>query len=155
MARRLFTLLSALSLLLCVAVAALWLDTAVLGHNRQELLDSPQAGVGFFNAPDGVGVVAGDMYATRSPPKQVSMFALPGFVYRAIPGPPRQYMLAAWHGLALAATALLPMCWLGGSFLARRRRTRRLGLCPACGYDLRATPGRCPECGTSPAGVKA
>lgn len=51
------------------------------------------------------------------------------------------------------ATALLPAAW-AVIVLARRRAARLRSAncqCVACGYDLRATRDRCPECGCVPA----
>lgn len=48
---------------------------------------------------------------------------------------------------------LLPWILSIGIMQLRRRRRHRhlaMGLCLRCGYDLRATPDRCPECGMVP-----
>ena len=58
----------------------------------------------------------------------------------------------AWvpYWLAAAIFAVLPAIHVRRRLLLWRTRARRLaGLCPRCGYDLRASPGRCPECGAA------
>jgi hypothetical protein len=68
-------------------------------------------------------------------------------------GPVDQWAVGAPHWFVLLLAAALPLAWLLSERLRRqRRRAGRAGLCPRCGYDLRASPERCPECGT-PAGT--
>ena len=67
----------------------------------------------------------------------------------AAPGAPMytyagfEAVIPLWFVIATAATC--PAISL--QRLLRRRR-HHPGHCPTCGYDLRATPDRCPECGT-------
>jgi hypothetical protein len=66
----------------------------------------------------------------------------------------RAYGLAGYYFVGLSFYWLMPLCLVIPSlWVARRRREHRLGRmggCLHCGYDLRATPERCPECGAVP-----
>jgi hypothetical protein len=56
-----------------------------------------------------------------------------------------EFTFPLWGPMLLAS--VMPTLWS-----IRRislRRLASLGLCRICGYDLRATPERCPECGTA------
>jgi hypothetical protein len=44
-------------------------------------------------------------------------------------------------------TGTVPVAWIVRG--ARQRRRARENRCVRCGYDLRASAGRCPECGTA------
>jgi len=55
--------------------------------------------------------------------------------------------LPCWFLLLLTSIAPFRQLWRW----RKNKNRRRPGHCAACGYDLRATPGRCPECGTVPA----
>ena len=59
-----------------------------------------------------------------------------------------EWVVAAPAWLPMAVLAVMPALW--AYRFVKARRGARLGLCSNCGYDLRASPDRCPECGRPP-----
>jgi hypothetical protein len=56
------------------------------------------------------------------------------------------YSIPLWSIFAIMVLLNCPMIFLWH----RSRKRFSAGLCQSCGYDLRATPNLCPECGTLP-----
>jgi hypothetical protein len=190
LARHLFTLCSALSLLLCVAVCVLWVRSYVatewLVYQKTEpsnrlwwkltFVSTPgQLYIGFgrvdFNG-DGLAEKyqaksrnpEGFWYLRQSPESRWGQFPQGFKPTRADEVLGRlgfQFILSDVHrwrdGTLSFPRAFIPY-WFSTVMMAglpfiwwRRRHRRRIRVreqrCVNCGYDLRATPERCPECG--------
>jgi hypothetical protein len=169
LARRLFTLCSAASLLLCVAACALWVRSyrvaELLTHRathggatgfteRSLMLARGTAELGQFSsggtlpARAALGFTRERFAASSVRLPRDTLAQRVGFGFRRLGT--RGWSLSV-PGWGVAGLALLPPAlWLHRRRIERRRRARSsVGLCPACGYDLRASPRRCPECGVA------
>ena len=170
MLRRLFASVSLLSLVLFVAVVVLWVRSyatpdAVWHFGRGSEFRFTVWQARTWRGKAAVDAITGSMYQPPPPPglhhaREPEFSAnlkwpndLLGFGHAdseySVPFYDEKrstWVVPLWFPAALALA--LPATWL----VQRRRRIKRLhaGLCRRCGYDLRATPGRCPECGTTP-----
>ena len=149
MKRRLLNLLTALSLLLCVSTAVAWLLSLSLGER-----DWTQSIAGDLRVTiirHGLAVhttqkrMAGPAISGSRVLRKVEWNRFPGDIYYYRWPTHSEWSITVPLAIPLAFGMVLPTFHVLAAARAPRERTERL--CPSCGYDLRATPGRCPECG--------
>jgi hypothetical protein len=170
--RRPLTLAAAVSLVLCVATVALWVRSyrasdsvywmptevplCYIAWSSEGTLTLGQVTPMMFQPRDRFEYRAEDEAAPRPnyPRRFLGIgwlrmsFQSMGASHPGLAG--RDFMVAElpmWMPVAVAA--LLPVTWAARRVLAKRRGVAFACVC--CGYDLRATPERCPECGAAAA----
>lgn len=167
MLRRLFTLAAAVSLILCAAAVVLWVRSYRAadsvwwnGTNRVHAAVLSKGKLEFYfqqvNATAPFGVTANRGHLFRQPTIDMNPGGHQplgfGFTTTRDANSSRQIaLIPCWFPVAVAG-ALSAAC-----LRARKSVDLRLHLlnrCVTCGYDLRATPDCCPECGTVPAGER-
>jgi hypothetical protein len=154
--RRLFTVCSAVSLLVCVAVCALWavsywqlvqVSRTTVAPPRSSAVYVVSGGVQVYDlSGSDLDAAPGTAFVTYP----VSRVAAVGagralWFFDASSGDKTHIGIPCWS--VAAPLTILPASWAVA--WRRARRGRAAGMCPLCGYDLRATPARCPECGAA------
>ena len=156
MKRRLLNLPTALSLLLCVAVCVLWVAGVYVQPSLSRYHAHGRGSTRVYVNPDGLyfwkdeshyGVDASGKWDGAAILSNPEVSGLLGFGVGR--DSPMFYRNARFvkvpHWFLVVATAVLPGYRLAAR--SRRRCPERSTYRARCGYDLRATPGRCPGCG--------
>ena len=161
--RRLLTFLSTLSLILCVGTVALWVTSSFIWMRigwETEGADWERRPWGFKVDLDfrSVYVVVDTNPLPTGPAKWYWQHAV--LDSRPHRTRPLSYTGGMWCDGSYCRTVNIPfwmltvmvsplMIFSSRTILAEaiRSHRRRRGYCSCCGYDLRATPQRCPECG--------
>lgn len=158
--RDLLNFLSGLSLFLCVAMVVLWVRSYRVDDHVQIAWQTPGEFPGYTGIRMGSG--GGSVTLEYGDDVDYSAYQHLGSYYDGIPVVNRTSTARGWgfgysrakgnteiwvpHWVFVLSTAILPLLWRN-SHMEKRRRLK-LGLCLTCGYDLRASKERCPECGT-------
>ena len=161
MRRRLFTIVSAVSLLLCLATLAMWVRSYWrVDRFRTTRTSSAQAWL--YSANGAIVFVRFDGPTGSFLPNS-ALTVLPRSEWRCLGLGASRESMALVNGSQVWDLSEFHIKWaflfwisLGAAILfghlvihaIRRWRDATHGKCQGCGYDLRATPERCPECGT-------